>query len=55
MFGKGNADWLSELPSINKKYNNIIHHSIKMTPVQASEKANEKIVFDNLQDKRRKT
>ena len=54
VFEKENADWLSELPSIIKKYNNIIHHSIKMTPVQASEKTNEKIVFDNLQDKRKK-
>ena len=32
----GNADWLSELPSIVKKYNNTIHHSIKMTPSPAS-------------------
>ena len=32
----GNADWLSELPTVVKKYNNTIHHSIKMTPVQAS-------------------
>ena len=31
-FEKGNADWLSELPSVIKKYNNTIHHTIKMTP-----------------------
>ena len=36
VFEKGRADWLSELPSIVKKYNNTIHHSIKMTPNQAS-------------------
>ena len=36
VFLKGNADWLSELPSVIKQYNNTIHHSIKMTPVQAS-------------------
>ena len=52
VFEKGNADWLSELPSVVKKYNNTIHHSIKMTPMQASKKSNENIVFDNLKDKR---
>ena len=30
VFEKGKADWLSELPSVVKKYNNTIHHSIKM-------------------------
>ena len=52
IFLAGNADWLSELPSVVKKYNNTIHHSIKMTPVQASKKVNEKIVYSNLRDKR---
>ena len=52
VFEKGNADWLSELPSIIKQYNNTFHHSIKMTPIQASNKSNEKIVFDTLRDKR---
>ena len=33
VFEKGNADWLSELPSIIKQYNNTIHHSTKMTPI----------------------
>ena len=42
IFLAGNADWLSELPSVIKQYNNTIHHSIKMTPVQASKKSNEK-------------
>ena len=42
VFEKGNADWLSELPSIIKQYNNTIHSSIKMTPIQASKKVNEK-------------
>ena len=31
VFEKGNANWISELPSIIKKYNNTIHNSIKMT------------------------
>ena len=44
VFEKRKADWLSELPSVVKKYNNTNHHSKKMTPVQASKKSNEKIV-----------
>ena len=28
MFEKGNADWLSELPSVNKKHKNTIHRFI---------------------------
>ena len=52
VFEKGKADWLSELLSVVKKYNNTIHHSIKMTPVQASKKSNEKIVCNNLKDNR---
>ena len=54
IFLAGNADWLSELPSVIKQYNNTIHHSIKMTPNQASKKSNEKTVFDNLRDDRQK-
>ena len=52
VFLAGNADWISELPSVIKKYNNTIHHSIKMTPNQASKKINEKLVFSNLRDDR---
>ena len=52
VFEKGKADWPSELPSVIKQYKNTIHHSIKMTPVQASKKANEKLVYSNLQDQR---
>ena len=46
------ANWLFELPSVIKKYNNSIHHSIKMTPVQASKTLNEKEVYCNLRDRR---
>ena len=53
VFKKGNADWLSELPSVIKQYNNTIHHSTKMTPIQTSKKVNEKLVYSNLQDKRK--
>ena len=48
VFEKGKAGWISELPSVVKKYNNTIHSSTKMTPIQASKKGNEKEVFSNL-------
>ena len=51
---KGNGAWLSELLSINEKCNNTIQSSVKMTPIQASEKSNGKVVFSNLQNKIRK-
>ena len=54
VFEKGRADWICELPSVIEKYNNTIHHSTKMTPIQASKKSNERKVYSNLQDKRRK-
>ena len=52
VFEKGKADWLSELQSVVKQYNNTNHHSTKMTPSQASKKVNEKEVFSNLRDDR---
>ena len=52
VFLAGNAGWLSELPSVVKKYNNTIHSSLKMTPNQASKISNGKIVYTNLQDRR---
>ena len=52
VFEKGRADWVSELPSVIKQYNNTIHHSTKMKPIDASKKSNEKIVYSNLKDKR---
>ena len=39
VFEKRNADWLSELPLVIKQYNNTIHHSTKMTPIEASKKS----------------
>ena len=52
VFLAGNADWLSELPSVIKQDNNTIHSSTKTTPNQASKKSNEKLVYTNLQDRR---
>ena len=54
VFEKGNADWISELPSVVKKYNNTIHHSTKMKPTDASKKSNQKLVYNNLKDDRQK-
>ena len=54
IFLAGNADWLSELPSVVKKYNNTIHHSTKIKPIDASRKSNGKLVYNNLKDKRKK-
>ena len=54
VFLAGNANWLSELPSVIKQYNNTIHHSTKMKPIDASKKSNEKLVYSNLQDRRAK-
>ena len=50
----GNADWLSELPSIITKFNKTIHNSTKRAPIQASIKSNEKEVYSNLQHRRDK-
>ena len=52
MFLAGNADWISELPSVIKQYNNKIDSSTKMTPVQASKKSNKILFYTNLQDQR---
>ena len=54
VFEKGKADWVSELPSVIKQYNNTFHHSIKMKPIDASKKSNEKLVYNNLKDDRDK-
>ena len=35
VFEKGNADWLSELPSVISRYDKTIHNSTKMAPIQA--------------------
>ena len=52
VFEKGNADRLSGLPSVIKKYNNSIHSSTKMTLNQATKKSKEKEVYSNLKDNR---
>ena len=54
VFLAGKADWVSELPSVIKQYNNTFHHSIKMKPIDASRKSNQKLVYNNLKDDREK-
>ena len=49
---KGNADWLSELPSVIKKYNNSIQSSTEMTPIETRKQSNEKEVYSNFKDNR---
>ena len=45
---QGNTQYLDILPKMLKQYNNTKHRSIKMTPVEASNKKNERVVFFNL-------
>ena len=54
VFEKGDGNWIDVLQSITKQYNNRIHSSTKLTPIQASLKKNEGYVYKNLLDKRKK-
>ena len=54
VFEHGDANWIDVLQTITKQYNNRIHSSTKLTPIQASLKKNEGFVYKNLLDKRKK-
>ena len=54
VFEKGDAKWFDILPTITKQYNNRIHSSSRLTPIQASLEMNEGYVYNNLLDKRKK-
>ena len=54
VFERGDANWINVLPTITKQYNNRVHSSTKLTPIQASLKKNEGFVYKNLLDKRKK-
>ena len=54
VFEQGDAKWIDVLPKITKQYNNRVHSSTKLTPIQASLKKNEGYVYKNLLDKRKK-
>ena len=45
---QNSTQYLKMLPDIINKYNNSYHSSIKMSPVEASKKKNEGIVYYNL-------
>ena len=51
---QGDAKWIDILPTITEQYNDRIHSSTKLTPIQASLKTNEGFVYKNLLDKRKK-
>ena len=53
VFEKDDGKWIDILPNITKQYNNRVHTSTKLTPIQASLKKNEGYVYKNL-DKRKK-
>ena len=48
VFEEGDSNWIDILPTITKQYNNRIHSSTKLTPIQASLKKNEGYVYKNL-------
>ena len=50
IFSAGNANWISELPSVIKQPDKTIDSSTKMTPIKASKKSIEKEVYSNLKD-----
>ena len=54
VFEQGDAKWIDVLQTITKQYNNRIHSSTKLTPIEASLKKNESFVYKNLLDKRKK-
>ena len=54
VFEKGDGNWIDVLQTITKQYNNRIHSSTMLTPIQASLKKNEGYVYKNLLDKRKK-
>ena len=54
VFEKGDGKWIDVLPTITKQYNNRIHSSTKLTPIQASLKKNEGYVYKKLLDRRKR-
>ena len=54
VFEKGDGNWIDVLQTITNQYNNKVHSSTKLTPIQASLKKNECYVYKNLLNKRKK-
>ena len=53
VFATGDGNWIDISSTITKQYNNRVHASTKLTPIQASLKKNEGFVYKNLLDKRK--
>ena len=54
VFERGDGNWIDILPKITTQFNNRVHTSTTLTPIQASLKKNEGYVYKNLLDKRNK-
>ena len=54
VFDKGDANWIDIISTITKQYNNKVHSSTKLTPIQSCLKKKEGYVSKNLLDKRKK-
>ena len=54
VFEKSDGNRIDILQTITKQYNNTVHSSTKLTPIQASLKKNEGYVYKNLLDKHKK-
>ena len=54
VFEKNDGNWIDALPKITNQYNNGIHSSTKLTPIQACFKKNEGFVYKIILDKRKK-
>ena len=48
VFQKSKSNWIDVLPVITKQYNNRLHSSTNLTPVQSSLKKNEGYAYKNL-------
>ena len=53
VFEKIDSNWVDILPKITKQYNNRVHSSSKISPMQASLKKGEGYAYRNLLDKRK--
>ena len=54
VFEKGDGNWIDVLSKITKQYNNRIHSSTRLSPIQAPLKKNEGYVYKIFLDKRKK-
>ena len=51
---KESAKWTDDLSNVLKKYDNAMHISTELTPIQASNKSNGNQIYQNNRDKRKK-